>query len=527
MDRFSTSATFPVLAGLMAGAGALVAAAALLGGFWASAIVAATFGLAVFAVALSLRNWRLGETERPLLAEELTGLHDRLDIMQSDAEDMRELLTELAVIVEETAAGDVAALEARPAPPAADRAAQLEALDARTRKLALAVEALLKSHATSPDKKSPPGSSVDNAVAVETSSASLADDRASAKDLPTLSAPSTPHTDRRVAGPKTPAPNFGADDVPGLEMMLQAVFSFPGGEPRYFEAFTRRTLPDGGIAPQADHIDVAKASGDIGLVDMALVRKCLAAAAQFRDADRDVAVFCNISVEPLRQPATLRTFIALLRRHMALSRHVVFEFSQLEIDALTDPDVAILQQLRETGFAFSIDHLADWTIDIGQLAKLGFHFVKLDAPTLLSREHASPGALRRLSAGMARSGLTLIAEKIETAEEARALREAGAVLLQGDALARPHPVQLDAEVGAPEAPDGGSETGAPIDEPRREEEHDDAAAIKGPEGRRSTAGGAPARASQSAAGFGGATLDASGASKSWSLSVGGVSRFLD
>ncbi|MEL6980388.1 MAG: EAL domain-containing protein [Pseudomonadota bacterium] len=522
MTRVAELIGFPIVTLLLG-----VAAAAALTALGVAAPVAASAGLALAAMTIALRNWTLASGDRPLLAEELTGLHERADALHADADDLRELLTELAGIVEDAALREqeatralvarVAALETMAFGPSArggesgapdgagdeDRLfdatgagglaarlraeiepleARLERFDARTRKLALAVERGLAAQGLDVQSQSAPSPStlgqsvqedsiehgvneqnVEGARVDADATATLA--RAASALRANAGAPSGALSGAAgdAVSVGAAAPVGGASNEDGaatpLEaateaasgryaLMLQAAFAMPEGEPRFFESYTRREDGDGAIAGAADHVEPAKADGTIGVIDNLQLSRSVAAAEQLRAAGRDVAIFCNLSMVSLRDPAYLRTILSFLKRNTALAEHIVFEFGQLEIDSISDPDVAILQRLRETGFAFSIDHIEDWSIDIQTLSKLGFRYVKLDAATVLAREAGSPGAVRRLMTSFEREGLTLIVEKVESAKDAQALQEAGARLLQGAALAEPRRIRVDEDAFA-------------------------------------------------------------------------------
>ncbi|MBX2855539.1 MAG: EAL domain-containing protein [Rhodobacteraceae bacterium] len=97
MERLLTSRLFPVLAtsiGAAAGAGAAI-------GYDGDVIGAAALGIALAAAIMTLRNWLVSEEERPLLAEELLGMHEQADALRGETREMRRMLSELTSIVEE------------------------------------------------------------------------------------------------------------------------------------------------------------------------------------------------------------------------------------------------------------------------------------------------------------------------------------------------------------------------------------------------------------------------------------------
>lgn len=96
MLRALTHPFFPIVAVLLGGA---AAAAALHQNVDAQAVAAGALGLACAAAAMSLRNWAVGELERPLLVDELTDLNEVADdlIEAHDAIDIRVSSVEIEV----------------------------------------------------------------------------------------------------------------------------------------------------------------------------------------------------------------------------------------------------------------------------------------------------------------------------------------------------------------------------------------------------------------------------------------------
>ncbi|MCI4660935.1 MAG: EAL domain-containing protein [Neomegalonema sp.] len=87
IGRLLTSNSFPLMA---AATGAVLGLVALL--LAGSGGIALAVGAGLFAALLSIRNWWVSEDERPLLAEELLGVHDSIDLLRSDANDLRKTL---------------------------------------------------------------------------------------------------------------------------------------------------------------------------------------------------------------------------------------------------------------------------------------------------------------------------------------------------------------------------------------------------------------------------------------------------
>ena len=96
MGSLLTSRFFPVIATLVA--------LAIGGGVWFGTeglSESVAIGLAAFGAILAIRNWAVAEEDRPLLADELIGLHETVDALRADAAEMRAMMSELTSIVED------------------------------------------------------------------------------------------------------------------------------------------------------------------------------------------------------------------------------------------------------------------------------------------------------------------------------------------------------------------------------------------------------------------------------------------
>jgi cyclic-di-GMP phosphodiesterase TipF (flagellum assembly factor) len=110
-----------------------------------------------------------------------------------------------------------------------------------------------------------------------------------------------------------------------------------------------------------------------------------------------------------------------------------------------------LASLAERGFRFSLDHVADLRLEPKELAERGFRFVKVPAKLLLSRitgAHSDihPADLADL---LARSGVDLVAERVESEAMVVDLLDYDVRFGQGFLFSAPRPVRAEALQGAP------------------------------------------------------------------------------
>ena len=148
----------------------------------------------------------------------------------------------------------------------------------------------------------------------------------------------------------------------------------------------------------------------------------------------------NLSGALLRDAQKLDKAFELLRRHSQFGARLVLE---LEEDQL--PEQAMLEQLtrrlREQGFSLSLQHFGGRFSMIGNLARLGLAYLKVDgsyirAIDLEADKRLFIEAMQRAAHSI---DLPLIAERVETEGELEVLREMGIRGAQGQLFGAPSP----------------------------------------------------------------------------------------
>jgi cyclic-di-GMP phosphodiesterase TipF (flagellum assembly factor) len=167
----------------------------------------------------------------------------------------------------------------------------------------------------------------------------------------------------------------------------------------------------------------------------------------------DVGLFCNVSASTLSDPVFFRQFLDFMDANRALSNALMFEFTQSAYRALGPLEHESLTALSELGFRFSMDHVTDLRLEPKELADRSFRFLKVPAKLLLNPAVASqsdihPGDLADL---LARSGIDLIAERIEAESMVVDLLDYDVRFGQGFLFSPPRPVRAEALQGAPGA----------------------------------------------------------------------------
>jgi cyclic-di-GMP phosphodiesterase TipF (flagellum assembly factor) len=130
----------------------------------------------------------------------------------------------------------------------------------------------------------------------------------------------------------------------------------------------------------------------------------------------------------------------------ALNNALMFEFSQGAYRAFGPLEHEALAALAERGFRFSMDHVTDLRMEPKELADHWFRFLKVPAKLLLDKATASQSDIdpEDLADLLARSGIDLIAERIESEGVVVDLLDYDVRFGQGFLFSPPRPVRAEA-----------------------------------------------------------------------------------
>lgn len=547
MERWATSPTFPLS---LAALGSLIVLALI--ALRAPVDSAVALGLGAYAAGLALRNWWVTEDERPLLAEELQGMHDTLDALRAEADELRQMANDLASILEETVEQDQAArgleidemngvftarlteLETRiaalsaaaaaapatDAPDAEAAAAQMKAqaqaqakaevdavkaeMEARISKLAqalsLAVEQMRRQEAriVAAETTAAPAPAAEPSRSESTAPTPSAADAAAADPSPSTaaerSAPTHTLVERPATAPRhsptveTPTRSKTASRLEALRASRAAPTALadakPAGtaaddkpdaaapeRPRPERAPAAHAAPSQAVPSQAAPSQASPSAArprrsaiavtPVMALDGSAAKhlRITSADASAQDAldlvegvrgsGRELTVFYRVAADAARDGRLLRGPLARARLAGATedaAPALALEIAQEDFAAFTR-DAAAVRRLTATGAALAVTDIADWNMDISEMARFGVRYVILDAEDLLTRAEDAAAA-GRLLATFQRFGLELIVAQVgDDAVRAR-LISYGAPCGYGAALAQEHSVELPASAEA-------------------------------------------------------------------------------
>jgi len=234
----------------------------------------------------------------------------------------------------------------------------------------------------------------------------------------------------------------GALDNGELAMHLQLQVDHAGSATGA-ELLMRWQRPDGILVPPDVFIPIAESSGLIVTLGHWVLRQACAAWLRLDAAGHAMPLSINVSPLQFRQPDFVAQVRATVLETGVPPGQLIFEVTEgLLVDDL-DQTIARMHELTAMGIRFSIDDFGTGYSNLAYLKKMPLYELKIDKSFLRDTPHDVNGtALVQSIMAMARHlGLHVVAEGIETTEQAQYLALNGRAGMQGYLFCRPMPLE--------------------------------------------------------------------------------------
>lgn len=240
------------------------------------------------------------------------------------------------------------------------------------------------------------------------------------------------------------------DESVEFALHYQPKIELGSGQLTGVEALLRWRPPGHGNVSPDEFVPIAEDTGVIVPLGEWVLRQACFQAARWLSAGLALRVAVNVSARQLRDP----DFVVLVRR-AAAGAELSPALLELELtEHVTMHDVehsaAVLRELRQLGVQIALDDFGIGYSSLSYLSKLPVDVVKIDRSFILPvGKVAAAEAIPAAIIAMARSlGLRVVAEGVETVEQAEFLDRHGASELQGYLFARPMPAaELESLLG--------------------------------------------------------------------------------
>jgi diguanylate cyclase (GGDEF)-like protein/PAS domain S-box-containing protein len=224
----------------------------------------------------------------------------------------------------------------------------------------------------------------------------------------------------------------------------QPVVSLETGETVGLEALIRWNHPDRGILAPAEFLGVAEESGLILPVSEWVVRSACEQASRWqRESARTIRVSINVPPRQLKDPFLVKLISEHLARTGLPPSALGLELVESSLIENREAIVDNLQQLRAMGIYIAVDDFGTGYSSLSYLKRLPIDALKIDRSfTQGIPFDVNDTAISTTIIAMARSlNLQVVAEGVETREQAEFLRAHGCHAAQGYFFSRPLPAE--------------------------------------------------------------------------------------
>jgi diguanylate cyclase (GGDEF)-like protein len=208
------------------------------------------------------------------------------------------------------------------------------------------------------------------------------------------------------------------------------------------EALVRWQHPQRGLVPPAEFIPMAEETGLIlPMTDWVLEAACRALRS-WRDAGlRSVPLSVNLAAPSLSDPTLVDKLDALMKRHDLRPEVLMLEVTETILMTDVQQGTERLDALRAKGYGLSLDDFGTGYSSLSYLKRFPIDELKIDRSFVNGAERGGrDGALAAAIITLAREfGLSVVAEGVETPEQALFLIRHGCPVQQGFWFSKPVP----------------------------------------------------------------------------------------
>ncbi len=224
-----------------------------------------------------------------------------------------------------------------------------------------------------------------------------------------------------------------AIELGDIHVVYQPVIHLATGRVVSAEALARWTHPTLGNVSPGEFIPLAESFGLMRPLTRLVLRKSLTAMTAWIQADLELSVAVNLSATSIVEADCAQQVSRALRQHGVNPSRLTLEITESAV--IADPRRAqvTLESLHRLGVRLAVDDYGTGNASIGYLRTMPFDVLKLDRSFVMGlTSNAVDRSIIRSTIDLSRDlGLAVVAEGVETIDEAAMLGEFGCDMVQG------------------------------------------------------------------------------------------------
>lgn len=207
------------------------------------------------------------------------------------------------------------------------------------------------------------------------------------------------------------------------------------------ECLIRWQHPVRGLLAPGSFIPIAEDSDLIVKIGEWVLRKACIAMTQIKDTQNNFRISVNISPRHFMKPGFKDWIIALFSEHSLHPSRIMLEITEGLFLSNTEVAIRKMNELVDLGFVFSIDDFGTGYSSLAYLKKLPLRELKIDKSFVQDApDEPNDAALVESIIAVAQNlGLEIVAEGVETEQQADFLASRGDMLYQGYFFGKPVP----------------------------------------------------------------------------------------
>ena len=240
-----------------------------------------------------------------------------------------------------------------------------------------------------------------------------------------------------------------------LALMYQPQVALDSKDIVGVEALLRWNRPNLGTVPPLEFIPLAEESGLIvSIGDWVLETACMQAAKWIREKRTPLRMAVNISARQIHHKDFVQQIARILTATGLPAEMLELEITESSILENLDETVRKLQQLKMMGMTIAIDDFGTGYSSLSYLKQLPLDRLKIDRSFVKDtpEDRDDCAIVQTIVAMSASLGLSVIAEGVETREQAEFLQSRGCNEIQGYLISKPVPAEeIEARLGQAQA----------------------------------------------------------------------------